>query len=364
MPISVVPARQQVDGIAIRMSGVARATAARVIGVGLVAVAVFAPSPGQANDGPTRAPVAGTANGGRAGANLLAAIEKLAQAQLRDGALDEAAALRRRALDIAAAAFGADSARAAEAMATLALTDIDRRRYLDAEPLLIIAEQVLTNRLATNHPATAAIFAGLARVALARGDTKPAEAWATRGLAIARRNPHGRVSESLRTLGAVFAAEERFAEAARVLAEALAQDRRTRGSGGVDTARSLSQLANLYLRQGKVGDALPLLEEAAAIDQNQLGPTHPFIADDLHDLGLAYDALHRGAAARRAFIAAIEILENGAGRETPRVAYAELELSRLYRQAGKTAAADAAFKDARRILNKAEAEERKRERQV
>jgi hypothetical protein len=88
------------------------------------------------------------------------------------------------------------------------------------------------------------------------------------------------------------------------------------------------------------------------------------IADDLHDLGLAYAALHREGAARAAFTAAIEVLERGAGKETPRVAYAELELGRLYREAGDAAAADAAFKDARRILNKAEAEEHKRERQV
>ena len=65
------------------------------------------------------------------------------------------------------------------------------------------------------------------------------------------------------------------------------------------------------------------------------------IADDLHDLGLAYAALHREGAARAAFTAAIDVLERGAGKETPRVAYAELELSRLYRQQGNAAAADA-----------------------
>jgi tetratricopeptide (TPR) repeat protein len=345
------------------MTGIARATAAGIIGIGLVAVAVVAPSRGQTNDGMT-ALAAGKAQDSKASARSLSVIEGLAQLQQRSGALDEAVALRRRALDIAASAFGCDSLRAAEAMAALALTDIDRRRYLDAEPLLIVAARVLTTRGAAVYPAGATIFAGLARVALARGDTEPAEAWAARALAIARRDPHGGFAEPRRTLGAVLTAEGRFADAARVLAEALAQDRRAHGAGAVDTARSLAQLANLYLRQGKAGDALPLLEEAAAIDQSRLGPTHPFIADDLHDLGLVYDALHRGDAARRAFNSAIEVLERGAGRETPRVAYAELELSRLYRQAGKTAAADAAFRDARRILNKAEAEERKRERQV
>ena len=368
MPISVTLARQQVDRIATQMTGIARATAARVIGVCLVVVALCAPSPGQADDGTvarlSRALAAGEAKDGRTSPYLMPVLEELAQAQFRDGALDRAAALRQRALDIAVAAFGCDSASAGEAMAALALTDIDRRRYFDAEPLLIVAERVLRERVVADQPVMATIFAGLARIALARGDTGPAEAWATRALAIARRNPHGRSAEPLRALGAVFTAEQRFAEAEPVLAEALAQDRKQHGADGIDTARSLSQLANFYLRQGKPGEALPLLEEAAAIDQSRLGPTHPFIADDLHDLGLANEALHRDDEARRAFIAAIGVLESGAGRETPRVAYAEVELSSLYREAGEDAASDAAFKDARRILNKAEAEEHKRERQV
>lgn len=340
---------------------------AGLVGVSLIAVLGTAPA-GWADESTvprlTRALAAEEARDGRASPYLLPILEELAQAQLQGGALGEAAALRRRALDIAVAVFGCDSASAAAAMASLALVDIERRRYLDAEPLLIVAASVLAERAAADHPATATIFAGLARIALARGDTKPAEAWATNALAIARRNPHGRSAEPLRTLGAVLAAEGRFAEAEQVLTEALAQDKKQHGADGIDTARSLSQLGNLYLRQGRAKDALPLLDEATAIDQDRLGATHPAIADDLHDLGLAYSALNRGKEARAAFTTAIDVLERGAGKETPRVAYAELELSRLYRQAGNAAAADAAYNDARRILNKAEAEEHRREREV
>jgi tetratricopeptide (TPR) repeat protein len=350
------------------MTGIEHSRVAGAIGICLVAIAAFAPFRAASDEGAvarlTHALAAAEARDGKTSPYLLPVIEELAQARLTDGALGEATALRRRALDIAIGAFGCDSASAAEAMAALALVDIERRRYLDAEPLLIIADRVLSARVAPDHPAMATIFAGLARIALARGDMKPAAAWATSALAVARRNRHGRSAETLRTLGAVLAAEERFEEAERILTEALAQDHKQHGADGVETARSLSQLANLYLRQGRPSDALPLFQEATAIDQNRLGATHPTIADDLHDLGLAYAALHRSDAARAAFTAAIEVLERGAGRETPRVAYAELELSRLFRQAGNDAAADAAFKDARRILNKAEAEEHRRERQV
>jgi tetratricopeptide (TPR) repeat protein len=342
--------------------------AARFIGVCLLALTPFTPSRGQADGGDvarlTRLLAAEEVRDGKTSPDLLPAIEELAEAQRHDGAFGAATALRRRALDIAIAAFGCDSASAAGAMTALAMLDIERRRYLDAEPLLIIARRVLATRIDADHPAMVPIFTGLAHIALARGDKKAAEVWARRAVAIARRNPNGRSGAPLRMLGAVLTGEARYAEAARVLDEALAQDRRQHGDDGIDTARSLSQLAHLYLRQGEAGAALALIEEATAIDQRRLGPTHPVIADDFHDLALVYEALHRSDQARRALIAAIDILEHGAGRETPRVAYAQLELSRLYRSAGNEAAADAAFRDARRILNKAEAEEHRRERNV
>jgi tetratricopeptide (TPR) repeat protein len=165
-------------------------------------------------------------------------------------------------------------------------------------------------------------------------------------------------------LGAVQIAAGRFDAAENVLTEALTQDRRASGASSDDTARSLSQLAHLYFRQGKSGDALPLIEQATAIDQRHLGPTHPFIADDLYDLGLAYAALKRIDAARNAFSKAVSLLEQGDSRETPRIAYAQTQLSNIYRAEGDTAAADAAFKNARRILNNAESEEHRRERRV
>ncbi len=336
--------------------------------VGVLVAVLVAVAAGRADEdaavGLTRALAAEETRTGKLSPALLPVIDELAQARLGSGDLTEAAALRRRALDIAVAAFGCDSAKAAEAMAALARVHIDRRRYLDAEPLLIVAERVMRDRGAADHPALAAILAGLARVALARGETDPAIAWAGRSVDIARADPQGRSAEPLRTLGAALAAARRFDDAKPVLSDALAQDRRQHGAEHPETARSLSQLGNLHLRQGRAGEGLPLFAEAAAIDQARLGPTHPFIADDLHDLGLAYEALKRDDQALLAYLAALAVLERGAGRDTPRVAYVELELSRLYRRKGDAAAAEAAFRNARRILNKAEAEERRRERRV
>src|SRR5260370_41568628 len=130
------------------MTRISRATAAEMIGIGLLVVTLAAPTRVAADEDAvarlTRALAEGEAHDGRTSPYLLPVIEELAQAQLRDGALGEAAALRRRALDIAIAAVGCDSASAAQAMAALAMLGIDRRPYLGGEPLLIVAERLLS----------------------------------------------------------------------------------------------------------------------------------------------------------------------------------------------------------------------------
>src|SRR5260370_3105589 len=122
------------------MTRISRATAAEMIGIGLLVVTLAAPTRVAADEDAvarlTRALAEGEAHDGRTSPYLLPVIEELAQAQLRDGALGEAAALRRRALDIPVAAFRCDSAGAAEPMAALAPIHIDRRRHLHARPLL------------------------------------------------------------------------------------------------------------------------------------------------------------------------------------------------------------------------------------
>lgn len=343
---------------------IARAGLAGIIGFCLIGAVCFRSHAEEATATALgRALEAAEAKEGKASPRLLPVIEELAQLRLGEGELGEAAALRRRALDIAIRNFGADSASAGEAMARLAAVEIDRRRYLDAEPLLMIAENVLSERVGSDRPLMVTILAGRARIALARGDKAQAETWARRAVERTPQNPHRRSTEALRALGAVLTAEDKFSEAEPVLHEALAQDRAQRGDGA-DTARSLSQLAHLYWREQQPERALPLIEGAAAIDQAELGAAHPFLADDFFDLALVYDALKRGRATLRALQTALGILERGAGRDTVRVAYVEIELSRLYRERGEEAEADAAFHDARRILNKAEAEEHRREREV
>jgi hypothetical protein len=153
---------------------ISRSGLVRIIGLCLIGIA-SSPGAGHAEEataaGLTRALAAVEAKEGKASPYLLPVIEQLAQFRLREGELGESSALRRRALDIAIKSFGSGSASAAEAMTALAMVAIDRRRYLDAEPLLIVAGNWLAGRVAPDQPVMVTILAGRARIALARGET-------------------------------------------------------------------------------------------------------------------------------------------------------------------------------------------------
>jgi tetratricopeptide (TPR) repeat protein len=294
--------------------------------------------------------------------DLLAILGPLAELRFREAEITEAIALRRRSLKIAVDAFGGDSAPAAEAMVALASVYIDLRQYFDAEPLLITAGNVLTDRLGAADPAIAPVLSGLARTALARGDKDSARNRVERAVRIDEENHSEDRSERLRTLGAVLAAEERFDESTRVLRQALALDREVADDFG--TARSLSQLANTFLREKRFSDALPLVEEATAIDQSKLGATHPFIADDFYDLGLIYLETKRAPDAQKVLEAAVNLLNRGAGRGTLRLAYIQLALARAAHEQGRETESATLFAEAQRVLTAAEEEGRRREREI
>lgn len=301
---------------------------------------------------------------GPASPALLPTLRQLALARWRDGDFAETTSLQRRALDIAVRAFGSGSPGAAEAMTALAQTDIDCRRYLDAEPLLIAAANVLTDSAARDQATLTTVFAALARVAVARGSADDGETWAQRAVAAAAKNPRQGATDALFSLASVRAAQERFAESEQLVRDALSRDRERSGPNGNATAHGLAQLGNLFLRQQRYEEALPPLEQAAQIDRQALAPTHPFIADDFYDLALAYDGLKRPDEARKSLAFAVKLLEHGTGKDSLRLAYAEREFAQMLRAAGKEKEADIVAADSKRILDKAEDEERERERQI
>lgn len=313
--------------------------------------------------GLNRAIVAEEGRAGSASPHLLPLLDQLAGALFDDGALAQAAESRRRALKIAIAAYGAGSPNTAKAMTALAEIDILRLRYLDAEPLLTIAIAGLSDRSGAKDPALSEPLAALARIAVAHGEFDRAENLAGRANVLAARDP-GRSAVALRALGAAYGGEKRFDEGEAVLRQAIALDRKAYGDTGLETARSLAQLANLLLRAQRFDEALPPIEQALAIDQTRLGPTHPLIADDLCDLGLIYAGLKRYDDATMVLAYAMRLLKRAGASDSSRFAYAELDLAGVLRTMGYNKAADVILANAKRILDKADEDDRERERNL
>jgi tetratricopeptide (TPR) repeat protein len=332
-----------------------------LLGTILAAPAVALTADGDSAAAPAQALAEAEARVGASNPTLLPLLDRLAARRFRDGDLAEAAELRRRALRLAIARDGTASPAAAQAMIALAETDLARQNYLDAEPLLIMARNILVEGGAPDDARLVPVLDGLARLARSRGDNAAAERWAQTAAALGGDAP---ASSSLRALGAALAVEERWGEAERVLRQALERDRAEAGDDGLPTARSLSQLANLYLREKQFAQALRLIEEAAEIDARLLGPRHPFIADDFYDLGLAYAGLKRTGAAERAFLVCLRLLQRGGNLRTPRAAYVQIELARILRSRGDADDAGTAERNARRILRAADQAERRREREI
>src|SRR5204862_1505672 len=286
-------AKERIAGGQVRQFALARLVLSLILGAAVCASAVNQPGAAESSELArlAEALAATEAKEGPTSPYLLPLIEEIARFRLRQGDLAEAAALRRRALDIAVARFGCDSASAAEAMVALALVAIDRRRYLDAEPLLTAAQITLEERVAPDHPAMAASLASLARVTLARGDAAEAEKAARRAVDIVSRKPHRRSTEPLRALGAALAAEGRFAEAAEVLREALAEARQHHGCDGAGTARNLAQLANAGLRSRRLGRPLALWQVLVRVPQ--IGADQGLAAVEIDLFGGNQDAAAR-----------------------------------------------------------------------
>ncbi|MGH7065985.1 MAG: hypothetical protein ACREET_18075, partial [Stellaceae bacterium] len=138
---------------------------------------------------------------GPADPQLLAVIDPLAQLQYRAAEIDRATALRRRALKIAIGAFGDASMPAAKAMTALARLYIERQRYLDAEPLLIVAGNILRSNRDIDEETETDILAGRAVIALAEGRREEARKLAGAAVVAGASNAGAAHRRAMRVLG-------------------------------------------------------------------------------------------------------------------------------------------------------------------
>jgi CHAT domain-containing protein/tetratricopeptide (TPR) repeat protein len=116
-------------------------------------------------------------------------------------------------------------------------------------------------------------------------------------------------------------------------------------------ATSLRALGSAYLEAGRAADALPLFERGLRIQIEHSGPDHHDTGEMTASLARALTALGRHEEAAIHFERALEVLEQALGHDDPEWSRARLDLARVHARLGKT---DSAWRGA------LEAEERLR----
>ena len=115
---------------------------------------------------------------------------------------------------------------------------------------------------------------------------------------------------------------------------------------------TLKGLADLHYCQREYDLAEPLYRQALAIRERALGPSHPFVATSLTDLGNLVYVRGRYTEAGPMYQKALAIEEQALGPEHPRVACSLACLAYAYQGQGELAKAEAHYRRALAIREK------------
>ncbi|MCB1054360.1 MAG: tetratricopeptide repeat protein, partial [Acidobacteria bacterium] len=281
----------------------------------------------------------------------------LATVRQRQGDLEEAEALARRAVDISWSLAGGEMA-LAETSNALGEVLRNKTEYREAEEHLRRALEIYRRRLG-HDPLTAAVLNNLGVVLRSRGDYREARAAYAEGLEIMREihgDEHFFVAVHLGNLGRLERFLGDFAASQEHIEAALAIFHREVGDAHPNVGLNLKALAELRRDQGRVSEALELVRRADEVLAGHVGPEHPWRATTrvaeggiLADLGRFDEAEARLASAR-------EALEAALGPEASPLAGVRAELAALRKAQGRLEASASLYREAEAVWRKSDPE--------
>ncbi len=127
---------------------------------------------------------------------------------------------------------------------------------------------------------------------------------------------------------------------------ALAITENAKGANHLDVAWTLTNLALLYSRQGRYGDAEALHKRALAIREQVLGASHSAVGESLHNLALIYADQRKYGEAEELYKRALGVREQALGSNHPDVGQTLNNLALVYQDQGK-------YEDAEGLLKRA-----------
>jgi len=188
--------------------------------------------------------------------------------------------------------------------------------------------------------------------------------------------------------GGALMEQARYRQALPVLRRAVAETQRTYGSGTIEAAKALTQLATCYKSLARFSEAGPLYQQAFVIVEHlsrgegselasiyhelaalehaagnwargiplartavrmrirARGPRHPLVASDLMTLAALLEGLKDNRQATKLYTRAIDILERSAGPEHPDIAIALNNLASIYQAQKRTSRSEQLYRRA------------------
>jgi hypothetical protein len=95
------------------------------------------------------------------------------------------------------------------------------------------------------------------------------------------------------------AAQHKFQEAESLFRRALVIQEKTRGPEHAEVFKTMSNLAEVYVLQGRYGDAEPLYIRCLDIGERALGAAHPDVVMTLQNYAELLRKMHKKAEARK-----------------------------------------------------------------
>jgi tetratricopeptide (TPR) repeat protein len=161
-----------------------------------------------------------------------------------------------------------------------------------------------------------------------------------------------RVGTTLNSLGLVYKATKRYAEADAAFRRSLSVLEKSYGFQSIDVANVNFNISTVLAEQGKQPDALPFLERSLATYQRQLGPQSLKAASVLCMMGDAYRIRKDWAQAETPLRQCAEIREINGGVFNGELGDALFSLAIVYQNEGKYALADPRYRLAEKIREK------------
>lgn len=297
-------------------------------------------------DAAERALVEAEEKHGRDNAELVPALETVADLYSRDGLCGKAELVYKRVADILAKA--GDKKSALVAYAKLGEIYLCEDKHDEAESLYLKVLALLGDSAETKRE-IAEQLACLAGVYVRKRDYSQAENALTKAgqlfeEALGQSNNYTSLCHLALALTAILQGKTGDAESHLQASAGTACDAKPDDLG--TDQRSLIQLAQEYFKQGRYSETESLLLQALFSQQIKLWAEHPRTGQMLHDRGEFFLAQGRHADAEKAFKRALEVRSKALGQAHPELAQTAMSLGGMYLSQSRYAEAEPVLKQA------------------